>query len=713
MKTYYGNYLGVVIAGGEKDPEGRGRCQIFIPHIMPALYEGWNNSGNDVSFDIVGDGLPTSLDSSIVNKLQKILPWAECAAPIVGSSPSTKDGSETNRNIGIAAVTSTISLPDYEESGKANILGAGTLAAAAAQAKAEANYCGRAAAVILRDALKIPPEQIVAAGGASSVDRIGRSGSGSPNGQNWDNVFKNLGFEAIQINSPAEAPANSFLTYDSDTRRNKTPRNSGGGLYGHVEFKGVNSENQSIYAFGRGGINRAGGSVEDNFRGIAWVPSKQTLENAVSLLGGGIDVNPSAQTGNVGINQTQPNKLGSEKLSYNTTGAQKFVATGTESKGGVRLNYEGTDLAFTRSGTAGQSRTSFNFKGGGYLDGNTDLFVVAPATDNTGKLIPEEGKKYPLGSKVIVTNPNTNKTVVGIVGDYGATSRGWGEVSAATARAVGIKEDISARGLGTVGGDAQNAKLEIAVLPEIVGNNGALTREDYNSFIKTNNASDALLLAQTTSSEIPAEAAIAENTQSVRVTTPHSRNDGPDTNYQAVGMFGYASEGTTVWVFFREGDPLYPVYFAASYGQREWQNMYSYSSPGIGAGAGTGALPGTEKMRLNSYGGGFESAQATGNESGLDPEFNFQVYGKNGSNLLFTKDHTEFNSTYNHNQRVSGDFHEITEANKETRVRGDKNTYVEQDVYITVGNWSEEAIAASDEIQQYINEAMEIKSNVT
>ena len=422
-------------------------------------------------------------------------------------------------------------------------------------------------------------------------------------------------------------------------------------------------------------------------------------------------VNPSAQTGNVGINQTQPNKLGSEKLSYNTTGAQKFVATGTKSDGGVRLNYEGTDLAFTRSGTAGQSRTSFNFKGGGYLDGNTDLFVVAPATDNTGKLIPEEGKKYPLGSKVIVTNPNTNKTVVGIVGDYGATSRGWGEVSAATARAVGIKEDISARGRGTVGGDAQNAKLEIAVLPEIVGNNGALTREDYNSFIKTNNASDALLLAQTTSSEIPAETAIAENTQSVHVTTPHSRNDGPDTNYQALGMFGYASEGTTVWVFFREGDPLYPVYFAASYGQREWQNMYSYSSPGIGAGAGTGALPGTEKMRLNSYGGGFESAQATGNESGLDPEFNFQVYGKNGSNLLFTKDHTEFNSTYNHNQRVSGDFHEITEANKETRVRGDKNTYVEQDVYITVGNWSDEAIAASDEIQQYINEAMEIKSN--
>lgn len=684
MKTYYGNYLGVVIAGGEKDPEGRGRCQIFIPHIMPALYEGWNNSGNDVSFDIVGDGLPTSLDSSIVNKLQKILPWAECAAPIVGSSPSTKDGSETIRNNGTITTGDTNTFGGTKEENRAYQ----ALTNKAAKQSFISGKCGTAVGEILESVYGYTEEQVRAGTKTSRRD-----------GKNYDDIMKNLGWNPIIINSPNDAPPGSIISYQDNK-------------YGHVEYVGINPEGKKRFYYGVGGANGATTGAGSRAAKIAWVAPDE-VTNAALARANQSPLNPSAQTGNVGINQTQPNKLGSEKLSYNTTGAQKFVATGTEPEGGVRLNYEGTDLAFTRSGTAGQSRTSFNFKGGGYLDGNTDLFVVAPATDNTGKIIPEEGKKYPLGSKVIVTNPNTNKTVVGIVGDYGATSRGWGEVSAATARAVGIKEDISARGRGTVGGDAQNAKLEIAVLPEIVGNDGALTREDYNSFIKTNNASDALLLAQTTSSEIPAEAAIAENTQSVRVTTPHSRNDGPDTNYQAVGMFGYASEGTTVWVFFREGDPLFPVYFAASYGQREWQNMYSYSSPGIGAGAGTGALPGTEKMRLNSYGGGFESAQATGNESGLDPEFNFQVYGKNGSNLLFTKDHTEFNSTYNHNQRVSGDFHEITEANKETRVRGDKNTYVEQDVYITVGNWSDEAIAASDEIQQYINEAMEIKSNVT
>lgn len=137
--------------------------------------------------------------------------------------------------------------------------------------------------------------------------------------------------------------------------------------------------------------------------------------------------------------------------------------------------------------------------------------------------------------------------------------------------------------------------------------------------------------------------------------------------------------------------------------------MYQYNSPlGVGAGDG-GALPGTEAMALNTYGGGLRSAVST-EESPLGANFSFQLYDKNGSNLSFLTDHTEFNSMYNHVNRVLGDHHDINEANKEVRVRGDFNKYVEQDLIITVGNWSDEAMAASDEIQSYINEAMEIKS---
>jgi hypothetical protein len=84
MKEYYGNYLGICI--NNQDPEFRGRVQIFIPHIMPALYEGWNQEGEDITIECVGNNLPNGLNSAIIEKLTKILPWSEGAMPIVGAS---------------------------------------------------------------------------------------------------------------------------------------------------------------------------------------------------------------------------------------------------------------------------------------------------------------------------------------------------------------------------------------------------------------------------------------------------------------------------------------------------------------------------------------------------------------------------------------------------------------------------------------------------
>jgi hypothetical protein len=100
MKEYYGNYLGICI--NSQDPESRGRVQIFIPHIMPALYEGWNESGEDITIECVGNNLPNGLRSDIVNKLVQILPWAEAASPVIGSSvagaynPSTGNFNQTS-----------------------------------------------------------------------------------------------------------------------------------------------------------------------------------------------------------------------------------------------------------------------------------------------------------------------------------------------------------------------------------------------------------------------------------------------------------------------------------------------------------------------------------------------------------------------------------------------------------------------------------------
>lgn len=84
MKTYYGNYLGIVI--NNNDPEYRGRVQVFVPHIMPTLYEDWNKKGENITITCVGDNAPQGLTSDIIEKLKKILPWSEAASPIVGQS---------------------------------------------------------------------------------------------------------------------------------------------------------------------------------------------------------------------------------------------------------------------------------------------------------------------------------------------------------------------------------------------------------------------------------------------------------------------------------------------------------------------------------------------------------------------------------------------------------------------------------------------------
>jgi hypothetical protein len=83
MEKYNSMYLGICV--NNADPEFRGRVQIFIPHIMPALFESWNAEGKDVQFSGPGDNLANGLSAEVVDQLKQILPWAEAALPVLGS----------------------------------------------------------------------------------------------------------------------------------------------------------------------------------------------------------------------------------------------------------------------------------------------------------------------------------------------------------------------------------------------------------------------------------------------------------------------------------------------------------------------------------------------------------------------------------------------------------------------------------------------------
>lgn len=720
MRTYYGNYLGMVVTGGEKDPEGRGRCQIFIPHIMPALYEGWNREGEDISFDIVGEGLPTTLKPEIVGTLKKILPWAECAAPVVGASPSTKDGDEAKRNTGyglsivgglspVANLDTSFAGTDAEAQKLLSVFKDKT-----------AGLCGKNAYDVMTSLFGYKSGgtfsnlQTVTRPDGTKESLVPTSGR---DGKNWGKILEHLGWTKVSSNPRDVKPLTVGVW--------------GSGPHGHVATGVTLSDgrtgwvggSQSVTTpdssrFANGGGTPDNNAREDSFIGL-YAPPANALAFAQQKLGSP-PVNHSAINLDVGLNMRPDGESGG--TDYTTQGTSSVDASSgvkavIAAIGKGESNFSNEYLAknknnYNQKNNNANVRKSMN-NASGYIPSNGDLAKAQSLYGDYGFFQnndASEGKAvYDHLKKQGFNDQQATYYRQAITNGQGNGNFSLADQSQAMVYLLNAKFPNAVQKLNSLNPSDPNFVQQVKSIA-YEAKIGAPEGQTAKWFgFDEGIASGA---ADPNSSEF---AAIDTNQlrQSALVKNPtaDAASYGPDTNYQALGMFGYASEGTAVWVFFREGNPLFPVYFAASYGQKEWGYMYQHdSAPGIGGGEG-GALAGTERMRFNSYGGGFDSTQVMENsESGLEPGYAFQVYGKNGSNLMFAADHTEFNSVYNHNQRVSGDFHEITEANKETRVRGDFNTYAEQDVIITVGNWSEEAIAASDEIQQYLNEAMSIKS---
>jgi len=88
MEPVYGIHLGLVVSANQ-DPENRNRIQVWVPHISSTVYSSLNSKVQDPKFKdpaIKGPADLSSIDSNLLPTLQKILPWAECAAPFFGGT---------------------------------------------------------------------------------------------------------------------------------------------------------------------------------------------------------------------------------------------------------------------------------------------------------------------------------------------------------------------------------------------------------------------------------------------------------------------------------------------------------------------------------------------------------------------------------------------------------------------------------------------------
>ncbi len=85
MNNYNGMYIGIVVQNN--DPEKRGRVKIYVPHINVNVYKDWYRDDKDKNFAFPGVNIDSDL-SVIIDRLKDVLPWAEPAMPLAGTSGS-------------------------------------------------------------------------------------------------------------------------------------------------------------------------------------------------------------------------------------------------------------------------------------------------------------------------------------------------------------------------------------------------------------------------------------------------------------------------------------------------------------------------------------------------------------------------------------------------------------------------------------------------
>lgn len=182
-----------------------------------------------------------------------------------------------------------------------------------------------------------------------------------------------------------------------------------------------------------------------------------------------------------------------------------------------------------------------------------------------------------------------------------------------------------------------------------------------------------------------------------------------NTNDMPKGMFTFPNVGSMVWVFFREGNPLYPVYFAASYSAAEWKaamNGASQNGLANNKGSKTGKNDKPVKQianRLNfnpNAGGGMEFAhiRETTDPTGASDKAYVMVFGDDGSNMLIAKGYHQIYSRHTRRDQIDGDAFRIVGGYEEAWIAHDSNTNVRGNLTIKVGNYSAESMAALEKI---------------
>jgi len=711
MKQYYGNYLGLCI--NNDDPERRGRVQIFIPHIMPSLVENWNEAGDDIKILCVGDNLPDSLPSPVVEKLIKMLPWAEVASPILGTS---SPGNLITQAVGAVKNffnQSPVSNPPAPvasgEPGQV-IQNQGTEATIRKQPLND-NLVQTLQYGLQGTGLNFR----VNSGGQPGIEEGGpRTGSTRhDHGNAADGVFVDA--TTNRVLDPVANPA------DQAKIASVLPQLRSAGIQGigwGVDYMGPSSfhldvDTPAIWgADGKGAnaaswvINAVGGASARPSAASPQSPETTSTSGQAATFNPFQSINPNQidAGGTLAGSFAQPTVEASSGATVRTASVKEFVAN-NDGNTSVDVNISSTYQNRTASGIANDSEIL------GYTI-PLDASLKNVAKDSSGNPVAKlfqpalvtfkdgSGREY----RVLAVGNDTGGRQVG----GNALTRDWGEFGTNTFRTLqkqGLDVSLAKNSLGLpagttatyqfLDGEVKNVEQYRALQSQLVAS-GALDPTQVSTPIDTGAAAVA------SQSGIPNASSMVNNTD----------KNGPtailNINNMAKGVFTYPAAGATLWVFFREGNPMFPVYFAANYGEREWQSAFRQGSdaPGISPQTKKGNSVTSVGTVANFGTGGWKVEDTTDPTNPSNNQKSFMLFGHDGSNMFFNDGYHQIFSKFDRRDQVDGDRFNSTFGTKEELVQSDSNSMVMGDQYIKVGNISPDTINAARNLQNMVNQIM-------
>lgn len=689
MKEYYGNYLGICI--NNNDPQRRGRVQVFIPHIMPALYEYWNKEGKDINISCVGDNVENGLTSDIIDELRKILPWAESASPILGSS---SPGSLTSAALQVVAAGITGGVSTAISLGKK---------------------------LFEQSPVAVPP---------------------NPD-QSQLETFKNA-------SKYGKVTPEMFARNSSNTGLCATGvRQMIGGMTNNPYFsQGLSSgsggsANAGSLSTGNDYLQKSGYYQQPQPVPSDYVPQKGDVISGTSSGAGHVQV----YDGKSWVSDfTQKGVL----TNYGNLTLHRMNDTGITALGGTPAGSTTPNEQQSQSGTlaavsplqnsAPVETDSKDPKYGSIADPNVGTQNLPDIrVDANGRANPDDVRAY-LEAKM-ANSPLVGKQINGMQ-NYGVdgSAASWANMltgvvkheSGFDTNSVNASDPGGSYGLAQVsaydgsryganpsGGNWSSADLQdpkknldtmVAIFEKNVSKTNSITDANgkgaggyFASATMRNVAKDANGGVDPTAGSGYNSSTASTKPSLVNKTDPHGPTAVVDMNNMAKGVFSYPAPGALLWVFFQDGNPLFPVYFAANYGAAEWQSAYRYGSPGPGyQPEGTAENPATSTggiMNLNGV-GGLRWENTDNPKDQTQSQKSISLFGEDGSNMFIGTGYHQIFSKFDRRDQVEGDRFQTTLGYKEEWVQGDDSKTVMGDVIIRIGNVSKPAVDAITRIQE-------------